>query len=82
MIKYTVKLSNSNHLPKRTERKKPNRIKYEFVTANRTRTFLYLYRNELQNMMHSSDEDIELFSIDRFGSIEPNPTFYKKKTQK
>jgi hypothetical protein len=28
-------------------------------------------------MMHSSDEDIELCSIDRFGSIEPNRTFYK-----
>jgi len=37
-------------------------------------------------MMHSSDEDIELCSIDRFGSIEPNRTelFTKnhKKNQK
>ena len=41
-------------------------------------------RTELQNelnMMHSSDEDIELCSVDQFGSIEPNRTFYKK-TQK
>ena len=32
-------------------------------------------RTELQNelnMMHSSDEDIELCSVDRFGSIESN----------
>jgi hypothetical protein len=28
-------------------------------------------QNEL-NMMHSSDEDIELCSVVRFGSIEPN----------
>ncbi len=28
--------------------------------------------------MHSSDEDIELCSIDRFDSIEPNRNFYKK----
>ncbi len=31
--------------------------------------------------MHSSDEDIELCSVDWFGSIEPNSTLYKK-TQK
>ncbi len=31
-------------------------------------------------MMHSSDEGIELCSIDRFSSIEPNRTFYKKNT--
>ncbi len=30
-------------------------------------------------MMRSSEEDIELCSIDRFGSIQPNRTFYKKK---
>jgi hypothetical protein len=32
-------------------------------------------------MMHSSDEDIELCSVDRFGSIEPNRTFSKKNTK-
>ena len=31
-------------------------------------------------MMHSSDDDIELFSVDRFGSIEPN--FLQKKDTK
>ena len=46
----------------------PNRVKYEFV-----RTEL---QNEL-NMMHSSDENIELCSVDRFGSIEPD--FLQKK---
>ena len=38
--------------------------------------FLHELQNEL-NMMHSSDEDIELCSVDRFGSIEPN--FLQKK---
>jgi hypothetical protein len=33
-------------------------------------------------MMHSSDEDIELCSIDRFDSIEPDRTFYKKSQKK
>ncbi len=32
-------------------------------------------------MMHSSDEDIELCSIDRFSSVRLNRTFYEK-TQK
>ncbi len=30
-------------------------------------------------MMHSSDEDIELFSVDRFGSIEPDSLQKNKK---
>jgi hypothetical protein len=30
-------------------------------------------------MVHSGDKDIELCSIDRFGSIELNRTFCKKK---
>ncbi len=33
-------------------------------------------------MMHSSGEDIELCSIDRFGSIEPNRTKLFTKKQK
>ncbi len=37
-------------------------------------------QNEL-NMMHSGDEDIELCSVDSFGSIEPNRNFYKKNTK-
>ncbi len=32
-------------------------------------------------MMNSNDEDIELCSVDRFASIEPNQTFYKKNTK-
>ncbi len=66
-------------------RSESNRIKYEFVTANRTRTFLLFLcffskssvrfdRNELQNwlnMMHSSHEDIELCWIDEFGYGSP-----------
>jgi len=38
----TVKLSKSNYLPNRTER---NRIKYEFFTVNRTRTFCKKFRS-------------------------------------
>ncbi len=30
-------------------------------------------------MMHSSDDDIEYYSVDRFGSIEPN--FLQKNTK-
>ena len=37
------------------------------------------FQNDMK-MMHSSDEDIELCSVDRFGSIEPNRL--QKKTQK
>jgi len=37
LAKYRVKLSKVKRLPKRTE---SSRIKYEFVTANRIRTFL------------------------------------------
>ena len=32
--------------------------------------------------MHSSAEDIELCSIDRFSSVRSNRTFYKKTQQK
>jgi hypothetical protein len=61
--------------------------------ASRTRTFpnfliilcFFLKKfgsieqNEL-NMMHSGDEDDELCSVDRFGSIQPN--FIQKKSTK
>ena len=30
-------------------------------------------------MMHSGDEDDKLWTVDRFGSIRLNQTFYKKK---
>ncbi len=76
---FTVKLANFKRLP--------NRIKYEFVTALELFDYFCVFfikssvrfdRTELQNelnMMYSSDEDIELCSVDRFGSIEPNRTF-------
>jgi hypothetical protein len=71
-IRDTVKLSNS----------RTNSI-YEFFDY-----FCVFFckkfgknRAELQNelnMMHSSDENIELCSVDRFRSIERNRNFYKK----
>jgi hypothetical protein len=62
----------------------PNRIKYElfFFVFFFVKSSARFDRTELQNelnMMNSSDEDIELCSVDRFGSIQPNRTFCKKK---
>ncbi len=53
-------------------------IIFVFFLKNSVRFDRTELQNEL-NMMHSSDEDIELCSVDRFGSIEPN--FIQKNTK-
>ena len=90
----TVKLSKFNHLPNRTElntsssRRTALKLFDYFGVFFCIKFGLVLHRTELQNelnMMHSGDEDTELCSVDRFGSVRSNrtePNFLQQKTQK
>jgi hypothetical protein len=85
----TVKLSKFKRLPNRNElnTSSSRRTALEifnyfvfFFVKSSVRFDRTKLQNEL-NMMHSSDEDIKLCSVDRFGSIELNRTFLQKNTK-
>ena len=81
---FNSNTSHSYYIFSKDQKKKLISKDFSFITIHETLNLhcsYYFDRTEFQNeliMMHSSDEDIELCSVDRFGSIEPNRTFYKK----